>query len=445
MKEEEKQQMNKKVDAYQGNTSFPSALTIQSHAAMVKALEPITTTMQSYHNLIQKNSGVVSAVTAMGNRTESVMPKNPIGTMTSTLDVVNNAMKPYKDVSLLHSRVLEIIEASTKTPEILALQSQLYDCIPTVTPAVTAVTEYVNNLSSQWNKALATTNPSKRSMPAQNLAVVRILPGYSKLNLPNGSKRVLKSLPKVTAQKLTKTEEILFDPKEKHFYHKDSPEQKLTADQVTVVESSQDLFADITLDELLSFESQLYEDLTFAMYHPIGRKIFDIIMGWNRFITFDADIYYHARKIEEGQAPFLDQEMMKAPTNVSSHGRYNAIGKSCYYIAETKEGVINEIRKHSGGRKVDIQVVGLKPIKDAKIIDLSGEIKGVNRFIEHLRFAVDNEEGRIIKNYLLPNFVASCCKKIGIEGIKYRSTGYNCCVLWKDDYFEFVEGSREIF
>ena len=40
--------------------------------------------------------------------------------------------------------------------------------------------------------------------------------------------------------------------------------------------------------------------------------------------------------------------------------------------------------------------------------------------------------------------MASCCKKIGIEGIKYRSTGYNCCVLWKDEYFEFVEGSREI-
>lgn len=75
---------------------------------------------------------------------------------------------------------------------------------------------------------------------------------------------------------------------------------------------------------------------------------------------------------------------------------------------------------------------------------MSGEVKGNNRFIEHLRFTVENEEGKIVKKYLLPNFVASCCKKIGIEGIKYRSTGHNCCVLWKDDYFEFVEGSREI-
>lgn len=64
--------------------------------------------------------------------------------------------------------------------------------------------------------------------------------------------------------------------------------------------------------------------------------------------------------------------------------------------------------------------------------------------MEHLRFSVDNDEGIIIKEYLLPNFVASCCKKIGIEGIRYKSTGYNCIVLWKDDYFEFVEGSRDI-
>ena len=105
---------------------------------------------------------------------------------------------------------------------------------------------------------------------------------------------------------------------------------------------------------------------------------------------------------------------------------------------------MTEIRKHSGGKTINIQVVGLRPVKHAKMIDLSGEIKGTNRFMEHMRFTVENEIGKIVKNYLLPNFVASCCKRIGIDGIKYRSTGYDCCVLWKDDYFEFVDGSREI-
>lgn len=64
--------------------------------------------------------------------------------------------------------------------------------------------------------------------------------------------------------------------------------------------------------------------------------------------------------------------------------------------------------------------------------------------IEHMRFTVENETGKTVHEYLLPNYVASCCKEIGIDGIRYRSTGYNCCVLWKDDYFEYAEGSREV-
>ena len=133
---------------------------------------------------------------------------------------------------------------------------------------------------------------------------------------------------------------------------------------------------------------------------------------------------------------------MKAPCNLPQQGRYNAIGESCYYIAETKDGALQEIMKHSKESKLHIQVIGLRPIKDVKMIDLS---KGSSDFLEHLRFNVENDGGKIVKEYLLSNFIASCCKRIGIEGIKYKSTKYNCCVLWKDDYFEFVKGSREIF
>lgn len=267
---------------------------------------------------------------------------------------------------------------------------------------------------------------------------------YEKLDLPYGSKSVWNSLTKDAAIKLTQTENILIDPKDRMFYHKDSPEQKLSANHMNMLESSLDLFASISLDERVSFVSQLYEDVTFAMDHAVGKRMFDIIKNWNNFISFDAGTYYHAREIEVGKAPFLEQEMLKAPVNISSHGRYNAIGKSCYYIAETKDGAVNEVSKHSRKKKISIQVAGLKPIKSAKIIDLSGEIKGTNQFIEHMRYMLDNDEGKIVKNYLLPNFVASCCKKIGIEGIKYKSGVYNCCVLWQDDYFQFIEGSREI-
>lgn len=413
-------------------------------AAITRAAEPVISAVGPYQEFLESNSGVLAAATSIAGAVHSAVSDSLKDSLTSALEVAAAAMKPYHDVNVFNSGILASLELAVKTPELVSLQTQLEDSIRTMGSGLSAISAYVDTFTTQWNAALGMADIAQRSIAAQNFAVVRILPDYGRLDLPRGSKRVLKSLTKSAAEKLTQTEDIWFDPREKEFYHKDSPERKLTADQITVAESSQELFADILLDELVSFESQLYEDTTFAMDHPVGKKIFEIIRSWNKFESFDDITYFHARKIEKGKRPFLDQEMMKAPLNVSSHGRYNAIGKSCYYIAETKEGALNEIIKHSGGTKPTIQVAGLKPMKPARLIDLSGEIKGVNRFMEHLRFTVENEEGKIIKEYLLPNFVASCCKKLGIEGIKYRSTGYNCCVLWKDDYFSFAEGSREI-
>lgn len=133
-----------------------------------------------------------------------------------------------------------------------------------------------------------------------------------------------------------------------------------------------------------------------------------------------------------------------AQTLVPDDAMSSMTGRSCYYIAEDKEGALKEIYKHSGGTKPRVQVIGLKAVKSVKLLDLSGEVKKTNRFIEHMRFTVENEVGKTVHEYLLPNYVASCCKEIGIDGIRYRSTGYNCCVLWRDDYFEYAEGSREV-
>lgn len=99
--------------------------------------------------------------------------------------------------------------------------------------------------------------------------------------------------------------------------------------------------------------------------------------------------------MESGHDYYLEQEMMKAPINAPAQGRYNQIGKSCYYIAETKEGAIKEILKHCGGQNIKIQVAGIKPTKNAKLIDLSQEVKNKNNFIEHIRYSVDNDEGKV--------------------------------------------------
>ena len=414
-------------------------------APLIQTLQPLQATMQLYHDFLDHNSlGIAVTTASISSAAQTIVPNNAVGSMTESLNAVATAIQPYQDMNLFNSDVLAAFEDAAITPELREFRTQLEVNVQEMGNGMSAISDYINGLTSQWDNALRLTDVFERSIAAQNLAMVRILPCYNDLKLPRGSKKVLRSLTKTTAKKLMQSDEIQFDPKEKDFYHKDSPESKLSADQITVVESSLELFAEFTLDELLSFESKLEQNFAFAVRHPVGVRIYEILQNWKNFVSFENITYYHARTLGENQRPFHDSEMMKAPTNVSAHGRYNEVGRSCYYIAETKDGALKEIYKHSGKTKPRVQVIGLKAIKSAKLLDLSGDVKETNRFVEHLRFTVENDEGRTVQEYLLPNFVASCCKELGIDGIRYKSTGYKCCVLWKDDYFENVEGSREI-
>ena len=456
------------------------------------ALQPLHNTLQSMQNIMQPYqntmalTGAATELTSVASMAQSLVPDNTLGSMTKTLDTVATVMKPYQNLynqyNPLTSGILSALEAASITPELQELKTRLefstqamgsglaeslggigginrftdglgglsnLNGLSGLGNFMTAISDYIGTLTAQWDNALAMTDAVERSMAAQNLAVVKMLPDYEKLVLPRGGKKVLKSLPRTTAKQLMQSDKIRFDPKERDFYHKYLPDNKLSADQITVAASSLDLFEEFTFDDLISFESKLEENVIFALRHPVGIRIYEILKNWNLFVGFEDITYYHARVLKENQRPYHDSEMMKAPRNVSAHGRYNEVGRSCYYIAEDKDGALREIYKHSGGKKPRVQVIGLKAVKPVKLLDLSGNAKKANLFIEHMRYTVENESGRTVHEYLLPNYVAACCKEIGIDGIRYRSTGnkntgYNCCVLWKDDYFEYVDGSRDV-
>ena len=415
----------------------------KQQASVIQTLKPLQDAIQPYHSMTEQNSsGLAAATASISSVAKTLVPDDAINSITESMKTVATVVQPYQDMNLFKANVLAAIESATITPELQAFRSQLESNVQAM--GLTAISDYIGGLASQWDNALALSDVLDRSIAAQNLAVVRMLPNYNDLVLPRGSKKVLKSLTKSTAKKLMESDKIQFDPKGKNFYHKESPDVKFSADQITVVESSLELFEEFSLDSLLSFESKLEQNYAFASRHPVGVRIFEMLENWNHFVSFGNITYYHARPLDEHQRPYHDFEMMRAPMNVSAHGRYNEVGRSCYYIAEDKEGALKEIYKHSGGTKPRVQVIGLKAVKLVKLLDLSGEAKKTNRFIEHMRFTVENEVGKTVLESLLPNYVASCCKEIGIDGIRYKSSGYNCCVLWKDDYFEYVEGSREV-
>ena len=415
----------------------------QIRKQQASVIQTLQDAIQPYHSMTEQNSsGLAAATASISSVAKTLVPDDAINSMTESMKTVATVVQPYQDMNLFKANVLAAIESATITPELQAFRSQLESNVQAM--GLTAISDYIGGLASQWDNALALSDVLDRSIAAQNLAVVRMLPNYNDLVLPRGSKKVLKSLTKTTAKKLMESDKIQFDPKGKNFYHKESPDVKFSADQITVVESSLELFEEFSLDSLLSFESKLEQNYAFASRHPVGVRIFEMLENWNYFVSFENITYYHARPLDEHQRPYHDFKMMRAPMNVSAHGRYNEVGRSCYYIAEDKEGALKEIYKHSGGTKPRVQVIGLKAVKLVKLLDLSGEAKKTNRFIEHMRFTVENEVGKTVLEYLLPNYVASCCKEIGIDGIRYKSSGYNCCVLWKDDYFEYVEGSREV-
>ena len=415
----------------------------KQQASVIQTLKPLQDAIQPYHSMTEQNSsGLAAATASISSVAKTLVPDDAINSMTESMKTVATVVQPYQDMNLFKANVLAAIESATITPELQAFRSQLESNVQAM--GLTAISDYIGGLASQWDNALALSDVLDRSIAAQNLAVVRMLPNYNDLVLPRGSKKVLKSLTKTTAKKLMESDKIQFDPKGKNFYHKESPDVKFSADQITVVESSLELFEEFSLDSLLSFESKLEQNYAFASRHPVGVRIFEMLENWNYFVSFENITYYHARPLDEHQRPYHDFKMMRAPMNVSAHGRYNEVGRSCYYIAEDKEGALKEIYKHSGGTKPRVQVIGLKAVKLVKLLDLSGEAKKTNRFIEHMRFTVENEVGKTVLEYLLHNYVSSCCKEIGIDVLRYNSSGYTCCVLWKDDYFEYVEGSREV-
>ena len=99
---------------------------------------------------------------------------------------------------------------------------------------------------------------------------------------------------------------------------------------------------------------------------------------------------------------------------------------------------------HSTPKDKFVQVVKLEPVDSVRLIDLSKATDARNCFITALRKSVVDENAKVKKEYLLPNYVAGCCRAAGLDGIKYRGNGYSCYVTWTDAKLNIVDYERPI-
>jgi hypothetical protein len=253
--------------------------------------------------------------------------------------------------------------------------------------------------------------------------------------LPKGLKSILNEMDISTAKRLSVLNNVKFEMNDKQFFEEDNTNNKANMEEMNVICSSVELFGDIDERDLMDFMNHLATKIEFASEHKIGRIINEIISGWRDKVDFDNEVYYHARARKPDLCPYTEQEMRKAPYGITCAGRYSHAGDSHYYFSDKKEGAYNEIAKHGIVGKI-VQIATIKPIKRIAMIDLSMDVDKPNKFLRYIRFAPQDFAMNIIREYLIPCFVVTCCKRNGIEGIKYYgSKEYNNYVSWEDGYF----------
>lgn len=380
---------------------------------------------------------------------------------------ISDSLVAVSDSQRIYSEALKKIGnsfvQSGLADSIAKLQANIIKNVPAMN--VTPLADALKKASIDLNYAPAMTELSKAlestKVLAADLAILRktnliesLGTGYT---LPKGLKTAIKSINIPTAEMLLEHKEIEFDIcTKKFFFEREDGVTEATASELNSICSASNLFNEIkseddddALDEksLMDFMTYLFEKPTMGMVNSTGKKIYELISSiWldkemKNSIGFDEAYYYHSRKHGINVAPYVYSQLLKAPTGVSGPGRYNHAGRGHYYFSNTKYGAENEIKKHSTGDYI-IQTIKIAPTKDIRMLDLSGSIVKAKTFLKYLRFPVSEINSQMPREYLIPCFVADCCKEIGFEGIKYKgdndSFNYVC---WNDGYFSFVENA----
>lgn len=270
-------------------------------------------------------------------------------------------------------------------------------------------------------------------------------------SIPRGTKTFVRDLSKASLERLSVSEDVSVDIRGKRLIAADAETDPGACNCVgddsgvvsanvrsfNVLTSSLSFLEGLSEVDMMKLQQLCSDDPAFARDCKAGRVIWETVRDWKDAISFDRPVYYHARLKPAGTAPYLKDDMAKAPRLLVKAGRFNGPQKAYYYFSDTEHGAMQEIGKH--GSEDEAQVAEIEGKRDVRLIDLSGVGRGTNYFLKYLRFPFTNTDQVIPPEYLVPNFVAQCCRHAGIDGIKYYgSKTYSNCVVWDDDLFRIA-------
>lgn len=270
-------------------------------------------------------------------------------------------------------------------------------------------------------------------------------------SIPRGTKTFVRDLSKASLERLSVSEDVSVDIRGKRLLAADAETDPGACNCVgddsgvvsanvrsfNVLTSSLSFLEGLSEVDMMKLQQLCSDDPAFARDCKAGRVIWETVRDWKDAISFDRPVYYHARLKPAGRAPYLKDDMAKAPRLLVKAGRFNGPQKAYYYFSDTEHGAMQEIGKH--GSEDEAQVAEIEGKRDVRLIDLSGVGRGTNYFLKYLRFPFTNTDQVIPPEYLVPNFVAQCCRHAGIDGIKYYgSKTYSNYVVWDDDLFRIA-------
>lgn len=274
--------------------------------------------------------------------------------------------------------------------------------------------------------------PSEQLLSNRQINII----GKSKKKEQQSRIPAIERLNKRTLQYIADSPEVTFDTVSKKFYVGGAIYHHRTPNELNRTANALELFSEISFSEINKLVDYLYINPYFAIATDVGKKIYDIVCEWPG-MTFDQQFFYRARTANNANETYLERDMLMPPHGIPSQGRYNDYGRSCFYFTDTFDDAINEVAGHQSKEDVYVYVVKIRPQKHAELIDLSKMAS--NSFITAIRKVVTDEKAKVKKEYLLPNYIAGCCRQAGRDGIKYRGSGYKCYVTWNDASMKIEE------
>lgn len=199
---------------------------------------------------------------------------------------------------------------------------------------------------------------------------------------------------------------------------------------------------DFLINSLGILESQANDFLVYLKQHPmmalnheIGLKLLELIKSRSIKgidLLIRGSLFYRARKRNklERHVGFVDSEMWAPPFEIASNGRFNTIGSSVLYLANSPKTAVHEVGSYGRSGHEVIEVAQFELLKDITVLD----IRSLD--CKNLLSIPSMNLGKVKTEYLLPNFISQCCSVSGIEGIVYDSvkedTQWNLALLIYD-------------